>query len=82
MPIPDTDIVMRLEFETSPDDINHNRSVYTSLDLLGDVGGLLDMCILIAKIIWSIIFTISGSEINRYLLTHLFFRDSRNSDAN
>ena len=80
MPITSTDIVMRLEFETSPDDINHTRSVYTTLDLLGDVGGLLDMCVLIAKILWSIIYTISGSEINHYLITRLFFRNSRNND--
>ena len=46
MPSADADIVMRLEFETSTDEIIENRSVYTFLDFLGDVGGLLDMIII------------------------------------
>ena len=79
MPINDDDIVMRLEFETSSNEISSSRSVYTLLDFLGDVGGLLDMCIIIAKIVWTIIFAISGSEINRYLVGNLFFKDARSS---
>ena len=44
-PNSDTSIVMRLEFETSSDEIINSRYVYTVLDLLGDIGGLLDMLI-------------------------------------
>ena len=42
MPKADTNVVMRMEFETSSDEIVHERQVYTVLDVLGDVGGLVD----------------------------------------
>ena len=47
-PSSDTNIVMRLEFETSSDEIVNQRSVYTLLDFLGDCGGLLDAIVFIS----------------------------------
>ena len=73
---------MRLEFETSSDVSFNQRSVYTLLDFLGDVGGLFDMMILLAKLIWTVAYTISGSEINRYLIAMLFVRDKKKKAPN
>ena len=81
-PSADTNIVMRLEFETSSDEIVNQRSVYTLLDFLGDCGGLLDSLLFLAQLIWYIVFSFSGSEINRYLIRRLFYKDKKNSDHN
>ena len=75
MPSADTNIVMRLEFETSSDEIIHERAVYTVLDLLGDLGGLLDMLSYLAQFIVTIITRVSGSEILRYMISLIFLRD-------
>ena len=61
-PNSDTNIVMRLEFETSSDEVIHERAVYTILDLLGDVGGLLDMLTYFGQFIIAIYIRMSGSE--------------------
>ena len=74
-PNSDTSIVMRLEFETSSDEIIHSRSVYTFLDFLGDIGGLLDMLIQLASFLWTVAFAVSGSELTRFLISALFVRD-------
>jgi len=66
---------MRLEFETSSDEIIHNRAVYTILDLLGDLGGLLDMLTYLAQFMMILITRLSGSEILRYLISMIFLRD-------
>ena len=63
-----------MEFETSADEIAHERQVYTILDMLGDVGGLLDMLTYLGQILLAIMFKISGSETVRYLAGALFFR--------
>jgi len=65
---------MRMEFETSSDEIAHERQVYTLLDMLGDVGGLLDMLMYLGQIVLAIIFKVSGSETIRYLAGALFYR--------
>ena len=66
--------MMRLEFETSSDEIVHERAVYTVLDLLGDIGGLLDALMYLGQIVLAIIFKFSGSEIYRYLIMMLFVK--------
>ena len=62
--VSDDDIAMRLEFEISSDEITNIRSCQTFLDLLADIGGLLYICCLIAKLAWRIIFAMAGNEIN------------------
>ena len=66
---------MRLEFETSSDETAHNRAIYTLFDLLGDIGGLLEMMTYLAQIVWSIVNRLSGSQLTKYLIGVLFFTD-------
>lgn len=81
MPNSDTSTVMRLEFEASLDELVHTRSIYTVLDMLGDIGGLLDMMTFIFKLVWSVVYSFSGSEISRFLLSALFFKYRRGQDS-
>lgn len=76
MPSSDADLVMRLEFEMSTDEITNSRSVYTFFDFLGDVGGLLDMLIIFAKLISSFASAVSGSAIHVFMIKRLFYRSS------
>ena len=55
--------------------IHHNRSVYTTFDLLGDVGGLFDALKAIMSSLVAINFVIFGSPIQDYLLKAIFFKD-------
>lgn len=59
----------------SLDVIQNNRDVYTLMDMLGDIGGLLDITLIFVKVAWTIVFTISGSELTRHLANNLFFID-------
>ena len=52
--------------------IEHSRSIYTIWDLLGDVGGLFDMLILLAKPILSLYSLLIYSGIDSYLNQSLF----------
>ena len=79
MPNSDTNVVMRMEFETSSDEITHERQVYTLLDMLGDVGGLLDMLTYLGQMILAMIFKVSGSETIRYLVGALFYKRKETS---
>ena len=46
-------------------DVTYNtRAIYTILDLLGDIGGLADMCTLIARLLLYFISFIFGSELD------------------
>ena len=54
------------------DVMHHNRSIYSFLDLLGDVGGLFDALKGIASFIITIYFGLFGDPINSYLLRKLF----------
>ena len=60
---------MSLTFETSKHEKNFSRSVYSLLDYLGDVGGLLDGLKLIAS---SLIAPFSGYSYITLLLMRLF----------
>ena len=51
-------------FGTSPNTINYYRAIYTFLDMLGDVGGLLDALKLIAETI--VAFT-AGNSLKNYI---------------
>ena len=57
----------------------HDRSVYTFLDLLGDVGGLFDALKGIFSILITFYFYIFGDPLHSFLLKSLFFRNSGNT---
>jgi len=57
---------------SSIDATNHTRSIYSSLDFLGDVGGLFDMLRLVTQVFIQLLFTISGSGLDAFLLKAIF----------
>ena len=56
--------------------MHHNRSVYTFLDFLGDVGGLFDALKGISSLIVSLYFSLLGNPLHSFLLKSLFLKDT------
>ena len=52
----------------SMDVVKNSRSIYTILDVLGDVGGLFDMLRLILENLMSLLTLLIGSGLDRFLL--------------
>ena len=52
--------------------MEHFRSIYTFWDLLGDVGGLLDMLILLGAPVLSVSSFVFGSGLEAFLIESLF----------
>ena len=52
----------------SLDIINHNRAIYSILDLLGDVGGLLSILFDLGGIIVTLLGYLFGDKMNKYLV--------------
>ena len=52
----------------------HKRSIYTALDWLGDVGGLLDGLRLIGGVVMFFYSLIFGNPLNNFLLSKLFMK--------
>ena len=50
----------------------HTRSIYSALDFLGDVGGLLDMLRLVALTFLQFVALVTGSGIDAFLLGQIF----------
>lgn len=63
---------MRLAYNINLDKIKHSRSVYTLWDMLGDIGGLFGILQLFARHLLSLIATVFGSGVDRYLTSKLF----------
>ena len=59
----------------SSDTVHHSRTIYSFWDFLGDVGGLFDMLKLIGSIIVAFLSIVSGSGMNRYIISSLFMTD-------
>ena len=56
----------------SEDVINHERSVYTFLDLLGEVGGLMDALIQILALCLYLLSFITNEGPHNYVISRLF----------
>ena len=56
----------------NPDLRVHKRQIYTILDLLGDVGGLLDALKAFGSIIILLHFKLVGDPVIKYLLESIF----------
>ena len=75
-PIYDPENMLFAVFFNLVEDVHyHNRSIYTSLDLLGDVGGLFDALKGISSFLVTIYFSIFGNPVHSYLFKTLFLRD-------
>ena len=55
-----------------------NRSIYTGLDLIGDIGGLFDGLKGFGSLIVSLYFSICGDPMSVFLLSSVFIKDTRN----
>ena len=62
-------------FSLHRDVVHHSRSIYTFLDLLGDIGGLLDGLKGISSVLISFYFYLFGDPIHSYLLKALFLQN-------
>ena len=67
----------QVQFELDTEVLHHDRSIYTFLDLLGDVGGLFDALSGISSVIVFLYFTIFGNPMHEYLLKALFMRNPK-----
>ena len=68
------DSILELGYALSPDVMHYDRSVYTGLDLLGDVGGLYDALCAIAKILLFIVSLFTKGGPHDYIIQRLFKR--------
>ena len=68
-------IFFSLELDLDSDIMQHNRSVYTFLDYLGDVGGLFDALKGIFSLVVTFYFSLFGSPLKEFLLKSLFLKD-------
>ena len=66
--LPDQNYFFSVEFRLNRDVIEHKRSIYTFLDLIGDIGGLLDGLTAIGGFLMSIFCFIFGNPLDSYLL--------------
>ena len=66
-----------MRFRLSPDVEVHKRSIYTILELLGDIGGLFDALKGIFSILLSMNFAIFGNPIQEFLLRLIYRKDDK-----
>ena len=69
-------------FSLGRDATFYKRSIYNSLDLLGDIGGLFDALKGISSFIVAFYFNVFGDPIQSYLLTALFLRNPKEESKN
>ena len=69
--------VFKLNFAMNQDQVIYERSIYTFWDLAGDVGGLFDFLKLVGFQLTTFISFLTGSGIDRFLVSKLFFREQR-----
>jgi len=73
------DVLFSLKIKLDNDVVHHKRSIYTSLDLLGDIGGLFDALKIISSIIITLYFSIFGNPLHGYLLKALFMSNPQSN---
>ena len=78
----DSDLIFTAAFSLHSDVLHHNRSIYNSLDLLGDVGGLFDALKGIGTFLIAIYFRVFGNPIHSYLLRKLFIQNPKRVSEN
>ena len=66
------DIFLTVEIKLSKDVLHHTRSIYTALDLLGDVGGLYSILISIGEIFLMLPAFASSSGLHHFLMKNIF----------
>ena len=61
--------------------MHHSRSIYTSLDLFGDVGGLFAALKGIFSLVITLYFYIFGDPVHSYLFKALFLKDPETNEG-
>ena len=61
-----------LWFHMSLDVVEHQRTIYGTLDLLADIGGLSDILYIIGGNLVAVMLFLSGSGLNRFLISSIF----------
>ena len=69
----DDDLLYEFIIIPQADVKHHTRSIYTGLDLLGDIGGLFDALKGISSFILAIYFSVFGDPIHKFLMESIFF---------
>ena len=63
--------------EMSLDKVKNIRSIYSTLDLLGDVGGLYSILLDVGKILVVVFTFFTGSSMDKYLKVNIFTQQAR-----
>ena len=63
------------------DAIEEKRSIYTIWDVLGDIGGLIDMLYILGKPLMVLTNLILGSGMSRHILKSLFVVQNKTNEA-
>ena len=74
MPVGHPNLLAHFDINLSPDIIHYKRSIYSTLDFLGDLGGLYDALWFLCRFFIGIYSLIVGSELDNFLLKTLFKR--------
>ena len=74
-------LVFRVNYSMNPDQVIYERSIYTFWDLAGDVGGLFDFLKLVGFQLTTFVSFLTGSGLDRFLVSKLFLREQRKSSA-
>ena len=70
-------MLFAIEIRLDKDVSHHKRSIYTFLDLLGDVGGLNDALSAIASAFIALNFRFFGNPIHKHILNVLFIQNQK-----
>ena len=62
--------------------VTHGRQVYGVLDLIGDIGGLVDGLIAVSSILVWFLQLLIGNSGQKYLLSNIFHRDNSDKAQN
>ena len=68
------DSLFTLSIGMSSDIVVHHRSIYNALDLLGDIGGLLDMLLIIGQMVLICFTAVKGKPLSIFFVERLFKR--------
>ena len=70
-------MLFAIEYQLKKDVQHYSRSIYTFLDVLGDIGGLLDALKVVTQLVVLLYFSVFGNPMHEFLLKGVFMRESK-----
>ena len=67
------DRMLQFQIFMSPDTYEYHRQIYTIWELFGDIGGLLEVVMIIGGFSKACVALIFGSGLDNYLMSRLFY---------